>query len=295
VSRAFHHREFALDDLVVAKGDSTVSVCLPARNEASTVGAIVEVIHDQLVERAGLVDELLVVDDGSTDETAAVATAAGAKVLTGTGEGKGDAMWRSLQASTGDLVVWCDADVTNFDGRFVTGLLGPLLTNDDVMFVKGFYERPLDGRPGKGGRVTQLVARPLISLLFPALTPILQPLAGECAGRRNVLESVPFVSSYGVDLALLIDVASAYGVASIAQVDLGERVHRNRTLEELSVQSLEILQAALARAGFVSSPGGALDPPPRSLERPEAQRRGGLGSRGGDPIPARGRRPSSEA
>jgi glucosyl-3-phosphoglycerate synthase len=255
VSRTSHHREFVLDDLVAAKGDRTVSVCLPARNEASTVGAIVEIIHDQLVERSGLVDELLVVDDGSTDETGAVATAAGAKVLTGTGQGKGDAMWRSLQASTGDLVVWCDADVTNFDTRFVTGLLGPLMTDDDVTFVKGFYERPLDGLPGKGGRVTQLVARPLISLLFPSLTTMLQPLAGECAGRRDVLESVPFVPSYGVDLALLIDVASAYGVDSIAQVDLGERVHRNRTLEELSVQSFEILQAALARAGIAPSPG----------------------------------------
>jgi glucosyl-3-phosphoglycerate synthase len=255
VSRTSHHREFVLDDLVAAKGDRTVSVCLPARNEASTVGAIVEIIHDQLVERSGLVDELLVVDDGSTDETGAVATAAGAKVLTGTGQGKGDAMWRSLQASTGDLVVWCDADVTNFDTRFVTGLLGPLMTDDDVTFVKGFYERALDGLPGKGGRVTQLVARPLISLLFPSLTTMLQPLAGECAGRRDVLESVPFVPSYGVDLALLIDVASAYGVDSIAQVDLGERVHRNRTLEELSVQSFEILQAALARAGIAPSPG----------------------------------------
>ena len=253
MSRAFHHHEFALEDVVVAKGDRTVSVCLPARDEESTVGAIVEIIHDQLVEGAGLVDELLVVDDGSTDETAAVATAAGAKVLTGTGDGKGDAMWRSLQASTGDLVVWCDADVTNFDSRFVTGLLGPLLTDDEVVFVKGFYERPLDGRPGKGGRVTQLVARPLISLLFPALAPILQPLAGECAGRRDVLESVPFVPSYGVDLALLIDVATAYGVDSIAQVDLGERVHRNRTLEELGVQSFEILQAALARAAIPMS------------------------------------------
>jgi glucosyl-3-phosphoglycerate synthase len=164
-------------------------------------------------------------------------------------------MWRSLQASTGDLVVWCDADVTNFDSRFVTGLLGPLLTDPEVMFVKGFYERPLDGRPGKGGRVTQLLARPLINLLFPSLTSILQPLAGECAGRRSVLESVPFAASYGVDLALLIDIAAEYGEDSIAQVDLGERVHRNRTLEELSVQSFEILQAALARAGIpMSSP-----------------------------------------
>jgi len=253
VSRTFHHGHFALSDLVRAKGDSTISVCLPARDEASTVGAIVEVIHDQLVERAGLVDELLIVDDGSTDDTATVAAAAGAKVLTGTGEGKGDAMWRSLSASTGDLIVWCDADVTNFDSRFVTGLLGPLLSENDVVFVKGFYERPLDGRPGKGGRVTQLVARPLISLLFPTLTPILQPLAGECAGRRAVLESVSFEPSYGVDLALLIDIARAYGVDAIAQVDLGERVHRNRTLEELSVQSLEILEAALARAGVATT------------------------------------------
>jgi glucosyl-3-phosphoglycerate synthase len=251
VPATYHYDDFALDDLVHAKreSDTTISVCLPARDEESTIGPIIEAISRDLMGDVALVDQLLVVDDGSTDATADVAASAGAKVVTGSGSGKGDAMWRSLQAATGDLVVWCDADVTNFDQRFVTGLVGPLLTDADTVFVKGFYERPLDGRPGMGGRVTRLVARPLISLLFPTLTPILQPLAGECAGRRNVLERIDFVPSYGVDLALLIDIAAAHGVDAIAQVDLGERVHRNRTLEELSAQSYEVLRAALDRAG----------------------------------------------
>jgi glucosyl-3-phosphoglycerate synthase len=249
VVRTFHERTFVLDALLAAKNAHHVSVCLPARDEAATVGDIVDAVRASLVA-PGLVDEVVVVDDGSTDETARVAADAGARVVEGSGAGKGDAMWRSLHAAKGDLVVWCDADVTNFSPRFVTGLLGPLLTTEDIVFVKGFYERPLDGRPGKGGRVTQLAAKPIISLLHPELSGVLQPLAGECAGRRDALEQLPFVASYGVDLALLLDVAATFGVDAIAQVDLGERIHRNRTLEQLSAQSLEVLRAALVRAGM---------------------------------------------
>lgn len=246
--RSFHHREFSAASLAAAKGGRRVSVCLPARDEEATVGPIVDAVRAGLVERHGLVDEIVVVDDGSSDGTAVMAAAAGARVVPGTGTGKGDAMWTSLRESDGDLVVWCDADVRNFGPRFVLGLLGPLLADDGVQFVKAFYDRPLDGRAGEGGRVTELVARPLLALLFPHLAGVRQPLAGECAGRREALESVPFVSSYGVDVALLVDIADRYGVEALAQVDLGSRVHRNRSLDELAPQAAAVIQALLERS-----------------------------------------------
>lgn len=247
----FHHRDFALADLVAAKGDTSVSVCLPARDEAATVGAIVESIRTHLVDGAGLVDELLVIDDHSSDRTAAVAADAGAAVVRTTdGQGKGEALWTSVVASKGDLIVWCDADVRAFDPAFVTGLLGPLLTRPGVGFVKGFYERPLNDQQEGGGRVTELVARPLIALLFPELAGVVQPLSGEYAGRREVLERLPFVQGYGVDLGLLVDVTRLIGPEGIAQVDLGVRHHRNRSLAELSPQALAVMQTALRRAGL---------------------------------------------
>ena len=255
----FHHGDFDAAALVEAKAktNQSVSVCLPAHNEEATVGLIVSALVHQLVERCPLVDEVLVVDDRSTDRTGEVASEAGARVVTtqdllpecGPGGGKGDALWKSLFASEGDLVVWCDADVRNFGPRFIVGLLGPLLTRPDVVFSKGYYDRPLDGEPVGGGRVTELVARPLISLLFPQLASIVQPLAGEYAGRREVLEELAFVEGYGVDLALLVDVARRHGTRAIAQVDLGIRVHRNRPVDELAPQAMAILQTALDRAG----------------------------------------------
>ena len=254
----YHHRDFALEDLVAAKGDLTVSVCLPARDEEATVGAIVETIRTRLVDDLGLVDELLVVDDHSSDRTAAAAADAGAAVVRTTdGQGKGEALWTSMLASKGDLVVWCDADVREFDTAFVTGLLGPLLTDPAVGFVKGFYERPLNDRQEGGGRVTELVARPLVALLFPELDGVVQPLSGEYAGRREVLERLPFVQGYGVDLGLLIDVHRLVGLEAIAQVDLGVRHHRNRPLAELSPQAAAVMATALRRAGL--DPGDAVD------------------------------------
>ncbi len=233
-----------------------MSVCLPARNEAATVGQIVTAIRTELVDRVPLVDELVVIDDHSTDATADVAAAAGATVVDartvlpghGAGHGKGEALWKSLHVSTGDLVVWCDADIQGFDTRFVTGLLGPLLTDPSVEFTKGFYERTERDGIG-GGRVTELTARPLLELFFPELTPVVQPLSGEYAGRRSVLEQLPFTVGYGVDLALLIDVARLVGTAAIAQVDLGQRVHRHQTLSQLGPQARAVMQAALARTG----------------------------------------------
>lgn len=251
-----HHREFPASLLVERKGDTTISVCLPARNEAATVGAIVECIRQKLMDEVPLVDEILVIDDHSTDGTADVAVDAGAKVVSaaavlpeyGEGHGKGEALWKSVFAATGDLLVWCDADITNFGDHFVRGLIGPLLTHPDVAFVKGFYQRRESGMLG-GGRVTELAARPLLSLFFPDLAEVVQPLAGEFAARRTAAERVPFVEGYGVDLAILIDVAVLFGPDAIAQVDLDERVDRNRTLTELGPQALTVMQAGLRRAG----------------------------------------------
>jgi glucosyl-3-phosphoglycerate synthase len=276
VLRSFHHREFPAAALVEAKRGRRISVCLPARNEAATVGQVVATIRSELMDAFPLVDELVVVDDRSSDATAVVARAAGAAVVAAGGvgggpsdrPGKGQAMWTGLAATTGDLVVFCDADVRQFGAQFVTGLLGPLLVTEDVALVKGFYDRPLDGSPGEGGRVTELVARPLIAALFPHLSGIAQPLAGECAAPREVLTQVPFVDGYGVDLGLVIDVAARWGVGALAQCDLGQRVHRNRPLAELGPQALAIVQVALERAGVAPEAAAAVAPWPCRLVRP---------------------------
>ena len=250
--RSFVAADFDVDSLCKAKADAgvSISVCIPARDEELTVGNVVSTIVRELVERHSLVDEVVVVDDRSADRTAAVAVVAGARVVEAdavlphlpAATGKGEALWKSLAASSGDLVVWCDADVRGFDPRFVIGLVGPLLLDHDVDFVKGWYER-------NSGRVTELTARPVIALLFPHLSSFAQPLSGEYAGRRSLLERLPFAMGYDVDLALLIDVADAIGLERMAQVDLGVRVHRNRPLEELSPQAVAVLRAALERAG----------------------------------------------
>ena len=251
-----HHREFPADELVDRKGSHQISVSLPARNEEDTIGPIVEAIRVALVETVPVVDEIVVVDDHSTDGTADVAVAAGAKVVhaesilpaQGEGHGKGEALWKSVYATEGDIIVWCDADIRDFDDRFVRGLVGPLLVDPEIVFVKGFYDRPVVGVRG-GGRVTELVARPLLSLYFPDLADVVQPLAGEFAARRAAVEQIPFVEGYGVDLAIVIDVAARFGAEAIAQVDLDQRVDRNRSLDELSPQALAVMLAALRRAG----------------------------------------------
>ncbi|MGQ0831216.1 MAG: glucosyl-3-phosphoglycerate synthase, partial [Microthrixaceae bacterium] len=223
--RTFHHEDFVAAQLAEQKRrhGHRVSVCLPARDEASTVGTIVEDLLRTLVSGPELVDEILVVDDHSADHTVAVAEAAGARVVSvddilpelGPGEGKGEALWKSVAAAEGDLVVWCDADITDFGPRFVVGLVGPLLTRPDIDFVKGFYDRPVAGTSHGGGRVTELVARPAIAGLFPHRSSIVQPLSGEYAGRRSLLERLPFVQGYGVDLGLLIDIAELEGTEAI--------------------------------------------------------------------------------
>lgn len=243
---------------------SQVTVCLPARNEAATVGRIVRTIRRDLVDR-GIVDDVVVVDDGSTDDTAEISRAAGARVVTadgsepGSSAGKGAAMRTGLAASQADVVVYCDADVRNFAAHFVTRLLEPL-ENPEVVFVKAYYDRPLHDDPHGGGRVTELVAKPLISLLFPQLASIRQPLAGECAGRREALEALEFAGGYAVDLALVIDLAERHGIEAIAQADLGVRVHRNRSLDQLSEQSRSIIAMVLGRAGFALQDRGGPRP-----------------------------------
>jgi len=251
--RTFHHAAFPADRLLAAKNGRTVTVCIPSRDEERSVGAVVRAVMEPHVASAGgsgLVDDVLVVDDGSTDTTATVARSAGARVLrVGGGGGKGQAMQAGLEASDGDLVVFLDADVENTSEAFVSALLGPLLLIEDVALVKGFYERPLHGDPSGGGRVTELMARPLLQVLFPELLPVRQPLAGETAAPRPVLESLTLAGGYGVELGLLVDVAERFGPSSIAQVDLGVRIHRNRPLDELRPQAVDILRTALERAG----------------------------------------------
>jgi glucosyl-3-phosphoglycerate synthase len=249
--RTLRPDDLPLDRVLSAKDGRTVSVCVPARDEEATVGRVVATVaaaHLAAAGGSGLVDELLVVDDGSVDDTAAAAAAAGAEVLVTPGGGKGAAMRAALERSAGDVVVFLDADVENTTGTFVLGLAGPLLLDDDLALVKGYYDRPIDGRPSGGGRVTELMARPLLEVLFPHLAAVRQPLAGETAAPRWVLEKVGLADGYGVELALLVDVAARFGTGAIAQVDLGTRIHRNRPLEELRGQATEVLRAALARA-----------------------------------------------
>lgn len=250
--RSYSSGDFPASRVAAAKRGRRITVCIPARDEAATVGQVVGCIRRDLVEAAPVVDEILVMDDGSVDDTAAVAAAAGATVRSTADvlpeypvHGKGQAMWKGVHAATGDVIVFCDADIRDFHAGFVLGLAGPLLVRDDISFAKGYYERT-------GGRVTELMARPLISVFFPHLADLAQPLSGECAAHRPVLEALPFAGGYAVDLGLLIDVTARYGNHALVQCDLGERVHRNRPLAELGPQSLAILQVALERAGVAS-------------------------------------------
>lgn len=241
-----------------ARSGLSVSVCIPARDEEATVGHTVATVRRTLMEHVSLVDEVIVIDDGSTDATAEAAAWEGALVYGSAdilpdlppGTGKGNALWKTLYVSNGDLVVWLDADVWNFGSHFVTRLLEPLLVGSGTGFVKGYYRRPLFGDPHGGGRVTELMARPVLSALFPELTMFVQPLAGEYAGRRTLLETVPFVQGWGVEIGLLIDLAARFGTEIFAQADLGVREHRNRPLDQLSPQAMAVLLTALRRAGI---------------------------------------------
>lgn len=260
--RTYRTSEFDPPKLADAKlrSGARISVVLPALNEERTVGEIVERIRGCLVEEIPLVDELVVIDSGSQDRTAAVARAAGAVVVSadellpfhGRRPGKGDALWKSLFATTGDIVAFLDADLIDFDPSFVAGLVGPLLTDPDVGYVKGLYDRPLQTAQGiapeGGGRVTELIARPLLNAIWPELAGFVQPLSGEYAGRRCLLEAVPFASGYGVEIALLIDLLDLAGLDALAQTDLGVRRHSHQADPALGRMAGQILQTALHRA-----------------------------------------------
>ena len=236
-----------------------VSVVVPARQVEDTVGHIcTAIVHEWMGGEAPLVDELVVMDGGSGgDDTAAAARAAGARVVHDddvlphiVGRGKGAAMWRSLEVTDGDVVVWVDGDIIDFDPRFIPQLLGPLLTNRAIGYVKGFFDRPLANTAVGGGRVSEICARPLINRFRPELAGFIQPLSGEAAGRRDVLESVPFLSGYAVEIGLLWDIAAHVGVDAMAQVDLGHRVHTNQPTAALGPMAAAILAAVLRREGL---------------------------------------------
>ncbi|MFF4615018.1 glucosyl-3-phosphoglycerate synthase [Nonomuraea jabiensis] len=244
--------DWPLRDLKAAKGETTVSVVLPARDERETVGEIVGVIRREL---AGLVDEIVVIDSRSSDDTALVARRAGACVHAQDEilpqlkpmDGKGEALWKSLAVTSGDVLVFVDADIRKFRASLVFGLLGPLFTDSTVAYTKGCYDRPLHGTANGGGRVTELVARPLINLHWPQLAGFVQPLAGEYAGRRSALERVPFLTGYGVELGLLIDLLDLAGLDAFAQVDLGSREHDPQSTEALGRMASQIMLAAWSR------------------------------------------------
>ena len=237
----------------------TISLALPALNEQETVARVIRTARRALVERVPLLDEIVLIDSESTDRTRQIAERLGVPVHVhqqllpqlGARVGKGEALWKSLMVTRGDLIVWIDTDIVNIHPRFIYGVIGPLLLDRRVQFVKGFYRRPLrvEGKvqAGGGGRVTELTARPLLNLFFPELSGIIQPLSGEYGGRRSALEQVPFFSGYGVEAGLLIDVFERFGLRAIAQVDLLERIHHNQPLEALSRMSFAIIQAVIAR------------------------------------------------
>lgn len=258
----YHAEEFAdLEALVRRKEKQNlkVSLALPALNEEETVGDVIRVVKSALMDRLPVLDEIVLMDSNSTDRTRQIAADLGVPVYIhqellpqyGSRRGKGEALWKSLYVTHGDILLWIDTDIVNIGPAFVFGLLGPLLLDPRVQFIKGYYQRPLkvDGKmqAGGGGRVTELTARPLLNLFYPELSGIIQPLSGEYGGRRSALEQMAFSSGYGVEIGLLIDIFEKYGLGGLAQVDLSERIHHNQPLESLSKMSFAIIQTLVRR------------------------------------------------
>ncbi|HKY55088.1 MAG TPA: glucosyl-3-phosphoglycerate synthase, partial [Anaerolineales bacterium] len=256
----FHAHEFEdLDYLLHLKQEQglSISLALPALNEEKTVGKVIKTIKQTLVSDRPLLDEIVLIDSNSEDRTRKIAESLGIPVYIhqdilleyGARRGKGEALWKSLYCTRGDIVIWLDTDITNIHPRFAYGLIGPLLLRPDIQFIKGFYRRPLKvgkkTQAGGGGRVTELTARPLLNLFYPELSGVIQPLSGEYGGRRTALEQLSFFSGYGVEIGLLIDIFEKFGLRAVAQVDLQERIHHNQPLEALSKMSFAIIQAVI--------------------------------------------------
>jgi glucosyl-3-phosphoglycerate synthase len=262
-NNTFHHGEFSdIRALVAAKEKSgmSISLCIPTLNEEKTIGKEIVILKSELVDRYGLVDELAVIDSGSSDATREIAAQFGADVYLsadilpeqGFKRGKGENLWKAVHQLKGDVICYVDADISNIHARFVYGLVAPLIQREEIHYVKAFYDRPLafsQGiRPSGGGRVTEILVRPLFSLFYPDLTAIIQPLSGEYAVRRPVLESIPFPIGYGVETSHILDVYHTWGLEAFAQTDLDQRVHRNQSTQALGKMSFGILQSFLSRA-----------------------------------------------
>ncbi len=262
-SHTFHYSKFSdLPKLIREKEKQKlkISVCIPTLNEEKTIGKEVVIFRSELMQRHPLVDELAVIDSGSTDKTVEIAASFGADVYSaseiipslGERRGKGENLWKAVYQLSGDIIVYIDADIRNVHPRFIYGLVAPLIYNPKIQYVKAFYERPLSDsgvtRPSGGGRVTEILIRPLLSLFFPDLTAIIQPLSGEYAVRRGVLEEIPFPIGYGVETSHLLDVYIKHGMEAFAQTDLEQRIHRNQDTKSLGRMAFSILQVFLQRA-----------------------------------------------
>lgn len=259
----FHHSKFKDIGKLVKKKDQkkiAVSLCLPTLNEEKTIAKQIVIMKSELMTRYPLLDEIVVVDSGSTDNTCEVAASYGASVYAANDilpdlpvfKGKGENLWKALYVTKGDIIIYLDADITNIHHRFAYALVGPLLMYDHIKYVKAFYDRPLAGydariRPTGGGRVTELVTRPIFSLFYPELTQILQPLSGEYAACRELLEAIPFPIGYGIETSMLLDIYGKWGMDVMAQVDLDKRVHRNQDTKALGKMSFVIMKTFLRR------------------------------------------------
>ena len=259
----FDAEEFKNIEQLVEKKESkglTISLALPALNEEKTVGNVIKIAKSEFMDKHPLIDEMILIDSGSTDKTRDIARDLGIpvylnqKVLSEYGfrNGKGEVLWKSLYLTNGDIIFWVDTDIHNFNPKFIYGVLGPMIMDERIKFVKGFYKRPIMGKdgivhPGGGGRVTELTARPMLNLFFPQLSGIIQPLSGEYGGKREALEKLTFTSGYGVETSLLIDMLRIFKLQSIGQTNLDVRVHRNQPLQNLSKMSFAIIQTVLSK------------------------------------------------
>lgn len=268
--RTFHHSQFSdIKKLIELKESKNlkISLCFPTLNEEKTIGKEVVLIKSELMDRYPLLDEIAVIDSGSTDNTLAVADQFGAKTFLaseylkeeGEMRGKGENLWKAIYLLDGDIIIYLDADISNIHPKFVYGIIGPLLYNEEIKYVKAFYQRPLNFAKDKtrfdGGRTTEILIRPLFSQFFPELSGMIQPLSGEFAGYRSIFEQIPFPIGYGVETSHLIDISDKWGMNAIAQTDLDQRIHRNQATKKLGMMSFGILQTFWNRLHHIKNVG----------------------------------------